>query len=145
MGKRRRARESAMQILFQMDLGGVTLDEALNNFWSTHKYPTEVREFATRLVKGAIDSKDVVDGEIVKYAEHWDISRMEVVDRNILRLAIYEILYLKDIPLKVSIDEAIEIAKRFSTAGSGKFVNAILDKVAKRKFQRTEDANKLND
>lgn len=132
MGKRRRARESALQILFQVDVGGATLNDALNNFWSTHKYPSEVKEFATRLAKGAISFRDVIDREIVKVAEHWDIGRMTAVDRNILRLAIYEILYLRDIPLKVSIDEAIELAKKFSTGQSGNFVNAILDKVAKR-------------
>lgn len=92
-------------------------------------HESSVRLFAEPLIRGAIENRDKVDAEIIRHAKNWDINRMAVVDRNILRLAVYEMLCREDIPPVVSINEAIDIAKKFSTDDSGKFVNGILDKV----------------
>lgn len=154
MGKRREARERAVQFLFQSDLNPPeNLDEALDRFWETQRSaaiagekgaatwgetmelppPTTdeaaMRLFAEPLIRGAIEHRDKLDEQITKYAKNWDLHRIAAVDRNILRLAIYEMLYREDIPPIVSINEAVDIAKKFSTEDSGKFVNGILDKV----------------
>jgi transcription antitermination protein NusB len=154
MGMRREARERAVQFLFQFDLNQPEkLDEALQSFWEsqlaaalaeekgvarwgeTPELPpptveeAAVRAFAEPLIRGAIEHIPELDAEIKKHARNWDIHRMAVVDRNILRLAIYEMLHREDIPPVVSINEAVDIAKKFSTEESGRFVNGILDKV----------------
>jgi len=154
MGKRREARERAVQFLFQHDMNPPEdLEAALNHFWDSQRSaaiaeekgmatwgqpialppPTAdeaaVRLFAEPLIRGALDHRDEADALIKKHAQNWDLHRMAAVDRNILRLAIYEMLYRDDIPPVVSINEAVDIAKKFSTQDSGKFVNGILDKV----------------
>jgi transcription antitermination protein NusB len=154
MGKRREARERAVQFLFQHDLNPPeNLDAALAQFWDSQQTaaiaeekgaanwgepfelppPTAdeaaMRLFAEPLVRGAIEHRAAIDEQIKKYATNWDLHRIAAVDRNILRLAIYEMLYREDIPPVVSINEAVDIAKKFSTQDSGKFVNGILDKV----------------
>lgn len=154
MGKRREARERAVQFLFQHDLNPPEkLDEALEHFWNSQRTaviadekgdakwgqqvdlppPTteeaEVRLFADPLIRGALQYRDESDGRIQKHAQNWELHRIAAVDRNILRLAIYEMLHRDDIPPVVSINEAVDIAKKFSTHDSGKFVNGILDKV----------------
>jgi N utilization substance protein B len=90
---------------------------------------TATRLFAEKLVQGVLERRDALDEQIKKYAQNWDLHRMAVVDRNVLRLAIYEMMHRDDIPPVVSINEAVDIAKRFSTEESGKFVNGILDKI----------------
>jgi N utilization substance protein B len=154
MGKRREARERAVQFLFQHDLNPPEmLDAALDHFWSSQRAaalaedkgdakwnetvelpaPTEedtaMRSFADPLIRGTLQFRDEADACIVKHAQNWDLHRIAAVDRNILRLAIYEMLHRDDIPPVVSINEAVDIAKKFSTQDSGKFVNGILDKV----------------
>ena len=154
MGKRREARERAVQFLFQHDLNPPEkLDEALEQFWQSQRAaaiaeekgaatwgqevqlppPTAeeaaVRLFAEPLIRGAVEHRDEADALIKKHAKNWELHRIAAVDRNILRLAIYEMLYREDIPPVVSINEAVDIAKKFSTQDSGKFVNGILDKV----------------
>jgi N utilization substance protein B len=154
MGKRREARERAVQFLFQHDLNPPEdLEAALNHFWESQRaaaiadekgaakwgQPVElpppsveeaaVRLFAEPLIRGTLERRDQVDELIKKHAQNWELHRMAAVDRNILRLAIYEMLYRDDIPPVVSINEAVDIAKKFSTQDSGKFVNGILDKV----------------
>ena len=155
MGKRRVARERAVQFLFQFDLNPPEeFAAAWELFWSSQRasavkadhdqarwgqpleqLPPETAEeaatrlFAENLVKGVLDQRDALDEQIKKYAQNWDLRRMAVVDRNVLRLAIYEMLHREDIPPIVSINEAVDIAKRFSTEESGKFVNGILDKI----------------
>jgi N utilization substance protein B len=132
MGLRRDGREAALQFLYQVDThrpGNV--DEALAAFWKQTEEPANVREFAEGLVRGAIAQMPEVDAKIRTLADNWDFERLAVVDRNILRLAIYEMLFRPEIPPVVSINEAIEIAKKFSTAESGKFVNGLLDRVKK--------------
>lgn len=157
MGKRREARERAVQFLFQYDLNRPetpeSLDVALDHFWESqqaaaiadekgganwgqapHLPPASaedlaMRHFADPLIRGTLEYRDAMDEVIKKHAKNWDLHRMAAVDRNILRLAIYEMLHRDDIPPVVSINEAVDIAKKFSTEDSGKFVNGILDKV----------------
>jgi N utilization substance protein B len=154
MGVRREARERAVQFLFQYDLNrSEDLDRALEHFWESQRLvaiaeekrgatwgqpvelppatpeETSVRVFAEPLIRGTLEHQTELDERIKNYAKNWDLHRMAVVDRNILRLAIYEMLYRDDIPPIVSINEAVDIAKKFSTQDSGKFVNGILDKV----------------
>jgi N utilization substance protein B len=129
-GKRRLARELAVQFLYQFDLGGGSLKEALPLFWETQPEVGDAgRQFAEELVQGVMERRAVIDEHIVKYADNWDLPRIAAVDRNILRLAIYEMLYRDDIPPVVSINEAVDIAKKFSTSESGAFVNGILDRL----------------
>jgi N utilization substance protein B len=154
MGKRREARERAVQFLFQYDLNPAEkLEEALEHFWGSQRTaaiaedkgqarwgqnvelpaPTadeaEIRLFAEPLIRGTLEHRNEADDCIKKHAQNWDLHRIAAVDRNILRLAIYEMLHRDDIPPVVSINEAVDIAKKFSTHDSGKFVNGILDKV----------------
>ncbi len=136
MGRRRRARELALQILFQLDSGQEDLKEVLKTFWFLHRHPREIKEFANRLVKGTQENLKAIDQKIAHYAEHWEMKRMPIVDRNILRLGAYEILYCPDIPIKVSLNEAVELAKKFSTEKSSQFVNALLDKIAHEKRKK---------
>lgn len=154
MGKRREARERAVQFLFQHDLNPPEdLDRALNEFWETQRAAAlagekgpatwgqqvelpppsagevEMRLFAEPLIRGVVEHRDELDRHIEKHVKNWNLNRIAAVDRNILRLAIYEMLYREDIPPVVSINEAVDVAKKFSTQDSGKFVNGILDKV----------------
>lgn len=154
MGMRRLARERAVQFLFQHDLNPPEkLEEALGQFWESQRagaiaeekgeatwgQPVELppptteeaasRAFAEPLIRGALDHRDEIDACISKFARNWSLKRMAAVDRNVLRLAVYEMLHREDIPPVVSINEAVDIAKKFSTEDSGKFVNGILDKI----------------
>jgi len=154
MGKRREGRERAIQFLFQHDLNPPEdLAGALDQFWESQRAaaiagdkaaatwgqvvelppPTTgeaaVRLFADPLIRGTLEHRDEADEVIKKHAKNWELHRIAAVDRNILRLAIYEMLHRLDIPPVVSINEAVDIAKKFSTQDSGKFVNGILDKV----------------
>jgi len=135
MGRRHRARELALQIIFQLDVGQEDLKETLKTFWFLHRHPREIKEFANRLVEGTRENLKAIDEKIAHYAKHWEIKRMAVVDRNILRLGAYEILYCPDIPIKVSLNEALELAKKFSTEKSSQFVNALLDRIAHEKHK----------
>ncbi len=143
-----------MQFLFQHDLNPYDkLDEALDQFWDSQRAPaiageragatwgvqTELppataeevatRQFADRLIRGVLEHRSELDKRIMQFAQNWDLKRMAVVDRNVLRLGIYEMFFREDIPPVVSINEAVDIAKKFSTEASGKFVNGILDKI----------------
>ena len=154
MGKRHEARERAVQFLFQCDLNVPdNLDDALDVFWESQqtaalaeeKGPAHwgqkpelpppsaeeaaLRQFADELIRGVLQHRDTLDAKIKQYSLHWDLHRMATVDRNVLRLAIYEMLHREDIPPVVSINEAVDIAKKFSTEDSGKFVNGILDRI----------------
>jgi len=129
-GKRRQSRELAAQFLYQNDISGGPLDEALTLFWQTQLDVSDAtRKFAEELIRGCIEQGAPIDEKIKKYTEHWELSRIAAVDRNILRLAIYEMLFRDDIPPIVSINEAVDIAKKFSTRESGAFVNGILDRL----------------
>lgn len=129
MGSRRDAREWAVQLLFQLDFNPGDVEVAFNAFWAERETKPAAREFVEELVRGVTVQRPEIDGVIQKTAENWHLSRMAGVDRNIIRLAIYEMLYRKEIPAAVSINEAVEIAKTMGDVGSPRFVNGILDKV----------------
>jgi len=132
MRKRTKARECALQILYTMDIAGVQLEVALSDFWNEHpSFEKEIRDFAKGLLEGINENTEKINKTISEYATNWTMKRMAVVDRNILRLATYELLFREDIPPKVTINEAVDIAKKFGDANSGKFVNGILDKIGK--------------
>ena len=155
MGTRRESRERAVQFLFQHDLNhSDNLELELAQFWNSQRAaaiedekagmakwgevtelppPTveeaETRLFAEPLIRGVLEHRDAIDEHIKKHTKNWDFHRIAVVDRNVMRLAIFEMLHRQDIPPVVSINEAVDIAKKFSTEDSGKFVNGILDKI----------------
>jgi N utilization substance protein B len=131
MKKRRLAREGALQFLYQHDLNaGEDLDADLAAFWEQQESPDpQVTGFANLLVRGVIEHRPELDVRLAGYLKNWTLNRLAVVDRNILRLALYEILHRDDIPPVVSINEAIELGKIYGGEDSGKFVNGILDKV----------------
>jgi N utilization substance protein B len=155
-GKRRESRERAVQFLFQREMNPPeNLDKTLEEFWQTQRAnaqaekvdsatwgqqqelppPTAeeavVQLFADPLIRGVLEHLEKIDAEIQKHAKNWSLQRMAAVDRNVLRLATYEMLFREDIPPIVSINEAVDIAKKFSTQDSGKFVNGILDQIRK--------------
>ncbi len=129
MGLRRLSREYALQILYAVDVCKLESEDAQKSFWKDRKSGKKVLEFATTLVEGTLKNLPQIDSLIAKYARNWDIHRMASIDRNILRQATFEILCLLDIPINVIINEAVELAKKYSTEESGKFVNGILDKI----------------
>lgn len=133
MKNRRKARELALQILYQIETRKTSTEEALDVIFSRYRFKPKVREFAETLVRGSHHFILPLNSLIKKYAKNWTLDRMAIVDRNILRLAIYELLFLENVPPIVSINEAVEIAKRYGTDDSGKFVNGILDKIRKER------------
>ena len=126
---RRRARELAVQLLYAIEVNPGDVDERLGDFWKPRRVDEKVREFANALVLGTLQEKERIDTLISEQVINWDIGRIAPVDRNILRMAIYELAFRNDIPPIVSINEAVDIAKKFGTPESGKFVNGILDNV----------------
>ena len=132
MKKRSRGRELTLQFLYQLDLRGPELIDEVTEFVETQEQDREAREFARRLVQGIHERAGEIDEIISGVAENWNIARMAVIDRNVLRLATYELLWCSDIPPKVAINEAIELGKRYSTQNSGAFINGILDKIKSR-------------
>ena len=130
--QRRKAREYVLQILFRLDFTEKRIDSKdLEEFWADKKEHLDVKNFTEDLVRGTLDQIDHIDTMIEKFTENWRLKRMAAVDRNILRFAVYELLYRKDIPPAVTINEALEIAKKFSSTESAPFINGILDKIAK--------------
>lgn len=131
MRKRSQAREIALQVLYQIDITHDDVMQAWDSFWVSNEIETDenVKAFALELVKGVVEYGKDIDSQIALYAKNWELDRMAVVDRNILRLGCFEIIHRSDIPPKVSINEAVELAKKYSDLQAGKFVNGILDKV----------------
>jgi transcription antitermination protein NusB len=154
MGMRRVARERAVQFLFQCDVNPPTdLEEALSQFWDSQRSAAIAEEkgpatwgqktvlpppttaeaalqvFTNSLIRGTLEQRTKIDVELTKYVKNWDFHRIAVVDRNVLRLAVYEMLFRHDIPPVVSINEAVDVAKKYSTEESGGFVNGILDRI----------------
>ena len=136
MKKRTRARELALQFLYQIDLLGDDKIDDLAEFLRQEERDAETCRFAKRLVQGTWAVRGELDAEIQQVAQNWQISRMAVIDRNVLRLATFELLHCEDIPPKVAINEAIELGKRYSTANSGAFINGIVDKIKNRAHAR---------
>ena len=136
MGSRRQAREAAVQILYLRDINPhEELGSSLRGFWESQSCDAETQAFAEVLVRGTLEKRAAVDEQIKKVTENWELDRIAAVDRNVLRLAIYEMMFRDDVPPVVYINEAIEIAKKFSTKESGKFVNGILDRIRKEEMK----------
>ncbi len=132
MGARRKARELALQMLFQHDMSGNVPDMIISTFEELQKSKPNTREFATKIFRGTVDHQDEIDEMITAQADNWRLSRMAVVDRNIIRMCVYEFLHENDTPKLVIIDEGIEIAKKYGTQKSSQFINGILDGILKR-------------
>ena len=132
MGARRKARELALQMLFQYDIAGNPPDTICATFEDLQKSKPNTREFATKIFRGTVENLEKIDEMIQHQADNWRLSRMAVVDRNIIRMSIYELLNEPETPKLVIIDEAIEIAKKFGTDKSPQFINGILDGILKR-------------
>ncbi|MCG8555870.1 MAG: transcription antitermination factor NusB [Proteobacteria bacterium] len=130
MGLRRKAREAALQMLYEMELSGMSCERAIAAYWSNLETSRTPVAFANELVRGWARNAGRVDRAIAAVSEHWRLERMDCVDRNILRLATYELMMLADVPARVTLNEAIELAKRFGHEGSAAFVNGVLDRVA---------------
>ena len=133
MGTRRKSREIAIQILYQFEMNRTDLDEGLKLFWAEHANSKEVSGFAEYLVRGVDDNKDEIDSIIVNAVSNWSLKRISHVDRGILREAIFEFIFCRDITYKVTLNEAIEMGKKFSSEKSGSFINGILDSVVEKK------------
>jgi len=130
MGTRRKGREAALQMLYQMDLSGASAEQAVALFWTHLGGTRDGEEFANMLVVGFGREAERIDEAIRQVSQHWRLERMARVDRNILRLGAYELLAMPDVPRRVTINEAVELAKRFVNEGSAGFVNGVLDKIA---------------
>lgn len=145
MRKRTKARESVLQVLYQIDLTNDPIDTVLDRYWNERDRNPEVIEFANEIIKGTLEHLSEIDDIILKHSDKWEIDRMPIIDRNIIRSATYEIIYMDDIPPKVTIDEAVELANRFSSINSGRFVNGVLDKImAFGKRGENNDTNSNN-
>jgi N utilization substance protein B len=131
--KRTKARERALQALYQIDVAATGLDEALSRFWKSFEpVEREVRDLAEQLVRGVAEHRRDLDETIEAVSTHWRLDRMAKVDRNVLRLATYELVHRPDVPVRVVINEAIELGKKYGSESSGAFVNGVLDKVAQQ-------------
>lgn len=136
---RRNARERAVQFLFQLDFNPGNTDSDLALFWENTGIPDSgARRFAEELIRGVLEHKQSIDARIRNCTDRWEINRMGGVDRNVIRLALFEMLFRPDIPPLVSINEAVDIAKRFGCSESGRFVNGILDR-AKKDLEPAEE------
>jgi len=129
MGKRRRARELALQSLFYLDATSVPPKEALALFCKNFPPPKDLEPYFMQMAEGVIDNRDEIDDLIEQHSKNWKLYRMSSVDLNLMRIAVYEFLRCPDIPRRVSINEAIDIGKRYGTEESGAFINGILDSI----------------
>ncbi|MBN1664380.1 MAG: transcription antitermination factor NusB [Deltaproteobacteria bacterium] len=146
MRTRRKAREVALQVLYQLDaLKNINAEEAVDLFWGNFEALEETKEFSSILIEGAWNNRDSIDELIISLSENWSLPRMSRVDKSILRLAAYELLYCQDIPPKVTINEAIDLGKIYGSENSGAFINGILDalyeKIQKKGPDHINDAN----
>jgi N utilization substance protein B len=137
MGVRRRGREYALQMLYAMDLTGYAPDQVFAGFYAIQDLNRDAFYYARRLVDGVHGQMEEIDGVLTKYAEHWKIHRMAAVDRNLLRLGLYELMYVKEVPFPIVINEALEIVKEFSDQEGTQFLNGILD-AARKEFRPEE-------
>ncbi len=131
MGKRRKARESALQVLYLLDVDDIPPEEALRFYWKDRKASESVKDYTQWMVSGIMAQRNSLDDIIQSHSEHWRISRMAVVDRNILRIAVFELIYEAGIAAAIILNEAVEIAKKFSSDQAAQFVNGILDSIRK--------------
>ncbi len=130
MGTRRKSRESALKILYAFELSGDPLPQVIQSFWESFEPDQEGREFTDQLVRGTVENMQELDKAITAVSIHWKLNRMACVDRNLLRMAAYELFHLKEVPKRVTLNEAIEIARIYGTEDSWAFINGILDRLA---------------
>lgn len=130
MGSRREGRELALQALYSIDLNPMELRQSLVSFWEHNLATPSVRDFAEQIVVGVAEHREELDRKIEEKSKNWSLGRMARIDLNILRIAVYELFYRPDIPKNVTINEAIEVAKKFGTEDSAAFINGIVDEVA---------------
>jgi N utilization substance protein B len=138
MGKRRQARECALQILFQLEFHSGDSRDVVKTYWDHQKAVRGAREYGTWIVERILENGETIDRTIQSVSKNWRLARMAVVDRNILRIAVAELLYEPMLVPAIIMDEAIEIAKRYSGEGSAVFVNGVLDAVVRRLAAKTE-------
>ncbi|MCK4234357.1 transcription antitermination factor NusB [candidate division WOR-3 bacterium] len=131
MGKRRKAREIVLKTLYYYEISEDDKESLLQNIIERKGVNKTITDYAIRLLKETMNNLEIIDKKLVKIIKNWDLQRVAIIDKSILRLAVAEILFFSDIPVKVSIDEAVEIAKEYSTENSGRFVNGILDEIAR--------------
>jgi N utilization substance protein B len=134
MGRRRKAREEALKILFEYDATKDDINDILNYFWDNFASSKDrkVKEYTRELVQGVVDNQKFIDEKIKQVSKNWNLQRMFLIDKNILRIAIFELFFKKEIPKPVIIDEAIEISKIYGTDSSPKFINGIIDAISKK-------------
>ncbi|MDD5422139.1 MAG: transcription antitermination factor NusB [Candidatus Omnitrophota bacterium] len=132
MRKRTKARECALKILYAIDITNEDPQKCVDNYWqNSDVMEPQVRTFTENLVRGVIKNREAIDALISEHTTNWELKRIAVIDRNVLRFATYELIYMEEIPPKVSINEAIDIAKKYGDTDSGKFVNGVLDNINK--------------
>jgi N utilization substance protein B len=132
MGNRRFSRELVIQFLYLTEMNEGKVENQLKAFWENNPCQEEgVQSFTEDILKDVFDHKEEIDAQVEKYSDNWTLSRMAVIDRNLLRMAASELMYSKTVPPKVAIDEAVEIAKKFGTADSPNFINGVLDRILK--------------
>jgi N utilization substance protein B len=147
MRTRRKAREVTLQVLYELDVLNVDVNEAVELFWSNFEAPEETREFSSLLIEGTWNNREAIDTLISSCSENWSLARMSRVDKNILRMAVYELLYCHDIPPKVTLNEAIDLGKVYGSENSGAFINGILDAlyVKLRKEEASQNGREIAD
>jgi N utilization substance protein B len=137
MHQRRKAREVALQVLYELDVLNIDAKEAIALFWNNFQATEDSKKFSTLLIEGTWDNREQIDTLIRSCSEHWSLERMSRVDRNILRMAVYELLYCPNIPPKVTLNEAIDLGKMYGSENSGSFINGILDAVYLKLYKET--------
>jgi N utilization substance protein B len=141
LGKRRKSREIIVQVLYQMDMSDGDAEENFNLFWQHFNPSDELKEFSHEVVQGVCKHREEIDALIEKHSKHWRLKRMPIIDKNILRAAIFELMFCPDTPVKVIINEAIELGKKFSSEKSSPFINGILDKVSHQVTRQPVEEN----
>jgi len=131
MGNRRFSRELVIQFLYLSEMNEGEIENQLKSFWENNSCQEDVQSFAENILNDIFDHKKEIDDKLEKYSDNWTLSRMAVIDRNLLRMAASELMYSKTVPSKVAIDEAVEIAKKFGTEDSPNFINGVLDRILK--------------
>ena len=139
MHQRRKAREVTLQVLYELDVLGIDIREAIDRFWANFDAPEEARKFSSFLIEGTWNNREKIDSLISGSSENWTMARMSRVDKSILRMAVYELLFCHDIPPKVTLNEAIDLGKVYGSENSGAFINGILDALYGKLRKKDED------
>ncbi len=139
MHQLRKAREVTVQVLYELDVLGIDIREAIDRFWANFEAPEEARKFSSLLIEGTWNNREKIDNLISGSSENWTMARMSRVDKSILRMAVYELLFCHDIPPKVTLNEAIDLGKVYGSENSGAFINGILDALYGKLRKKDED------